>query len=309
LDSFLLFSMTRYTLRQLEYFLACVDHRSIAKAAEALHVSQPTISVAISKLEQQFGVQLLLRHHSQGVSPTKAAENILPSARSLLAHAIDLQREAILTGTDVAGELRLGSFVTLAPMLVPTLLEALQQAYPGVSVMIEEGTQIQLLDALFNGKLDMALLYDIDLPAELRCVKLRELAPYVALPAAHPRAVQADVGLHELVDDPLILLDVPPSRDYFLGLFRRAGLEPRKAFSSPSLELVRTMVGRGLGYSILVTRPDADTTYDGRQLAIRPLRDQVNTSSIVLASLANLRATQLITSFEEIACKALQQSP
>jgi hypothetical protein len=59
----------------------------------------------------------------------------------------------------------------------------------------------------------------------------------------------------------------------------------------------------------LVTRPDADTTYDGRQLAIRPLRDQVNTSSIVLASLANLRATQLITSFEEIACKALQQSP
>ncbi len=299
--------MARYTLRQLEYFLACVDYRSIAKAADALHVSQPTISVAMSKLEDQFGVQLLLRHHSQGVSPTRSAKNILLSARSLLAQAGDLQHEAMQTGIDVGGELRLGCFITFAPMLVPTLLEALQRAYPEVSVKIQEGTQTQLLDALFDGQLDMALLYDIKLPPKLRSIRLRELAPYVALPAGHLRANQVSVALHELVDEPLILLDVPPSHDYFLGLFKRAGLEPKKAYSSSSLELVRSMVGRGLGYSILVTRPDGDITYDGCQLAIRPLREPAPTSSIVLASLANLRATQLINSVEAIAYEVLQK--
>ena len=79
--------MNKYTLRQLEYLVACVDNRSIAKAAKLMNVSQPTISVAISKLEAQFGVQLLLRHHSQGVSATPSANNILTSTRSLLAQA------------------------------------------------------------------------------------------------------------------------------------------------------------------------------------------------------------------------------
>jgi DNA-binding transcriptional LysR family regulator len=293
--------MIHYTLRQLEYLVACIDHRSIARAAEALNVSQPTISVAVSKLEAQFGVQLLLRHHSHGVSPTISAENILQSARGLLSDASDLQRQAMLAGTTVAGELRLGSYITLAPSILPSLIQALGQQYPDIQLRLREGTQEYLLKSLFDGQLDLALLYDVDLPKDLRCVPLAIRTPYVALPDSHPLAANAKISLAELADQPLILLDVPPSREYFLGLFRALGLKPHIAHSSPSLELVRGMVGQGLGYSILVTRPHGDLTYDGRHLTVRPLIDDTKSSTIVLASLDALRPTRLITSFESVA--------
>ncbi|MBT4233140.1 MAG: LysR family transcriptional regulator, partial [Marinovum sp.] len=263
--------MNKYTLRQLEYLVACVDNRSIAKAAKLMNVSQPTISVAISKLEAQFGVQLLLRHHSQGVSATPSANNILTSARSLLAHAEDLQRQAMLTGTAIAGDLRLGSFSTLAPLILPGLIRTYTQSYPDVRIHIQEGTEEQLLKNLYDGQLDIAMLYDVGLPENLRRVELALRRPYIALPFGHHLAEYPAVRLSQLVDEPLILLDIAPSRQFFLSLFKTAGLTPKIAHTSPSLELVRGMVGHGLGYSILVTRPHGDMTYDGKKLAIRPL--------------------------------------
>lgn len=293
--------MNRYTLRQLEYLVACVDQRSIAKAATILNVSQPTISVAISKLEQQFGVQLLLRHHSRGVSPTSSATKILTSARSLLAHATDLQRAAMLAGTDVAGDLRIGSFSTLAPLVLPGLIQSYNAQYPDVTLHIEEGTEDDLLAKIYAGTLDAAILYDVALPEDLARVKLAERRPYVALPFDHSLAELPSVSLAQLQHEPFILLDVAPSRQFFLGLFAAAGLSPTIAHTSPTLELVRGMVGHGLGCSILVTRPHGDMTYDGRKLAIRPLLDAEVTSLIVLASLADIRPTRLTASFETAA--------
>ena len=300
--------MQHYTLRQLEYLVTCVDCGSIAKAAEILNVSQPTISVAIAKLEKQFGVQLLLRHKAQGVSATPSARSILTSARNLLGQANDLERQALSSGETLAGTLRLGSFSTLAPSLLPQLIRNLGQAFPSIDMSLTEGTQEYLLEQLFAGALDLALIYDIDLPKGLSITHLDERFPYVALPADHPLATQQNIALSDLTDLPLILLDVPPSRAYFLGLFADAGLRPNLRHSSPSLELVRGMVGQGLGYSILVTRPHSDTTYDGNKLAIRPLAGTPRPSRTVLASLSNLTPTRLVQSFEKIALETLQSN-
>ena len=300
--------MHRFTLRQLEYLVTCVDCRSVAGAAERLNVSQPTISVALSKLEDQLGVQLLLRHQSRGVTATAAAEKVLQSARSLLAHATDLERQTMETGTTLAGELRLGSFSTLAPTVLPGLIRELSQRHPGIHLQLQEGPQDQIIAALYEGRLDMALLYDIDLPDDLRKRVLARREPYVALAADHPLAAQGSLSLSDLVDEPLILLEVAPSHDYFLGLFAEVGLVPTIAHASPSIELVRGMVGCGLGYSLLVTRPDGDTTYDGHALAIRPLRDEVRSSEMVLASLASLRPTRLMTRFAEVAADVMQDA-
>ncbi len=295
--------MHRFTLRQLEYLVTCIDCRSVAGAAERLNVSQPTISVAITKLEEQLGVQLLLRHPSRGVTATSAAEKVLHSARSLLAHAGDLERQVIETGATLAGELRLGSFSTLAPTMLPSLIHELSLRHPDIRVHLREGPQDQMVEALYDGQLDLALLYDIELPDDLHTVPLAERLPYVALSPGHPLAEQTHVALDDLVAEPMILLDVPPSREYFLSLFRDAGLEPTVAHSSPSIEMVRGMVGCGLGYALLVTRPDGDRTYDGHALAIRPLKDVVQTSRLVLARLASLRPTRLMTRFEEVAAE------
>ena len=293
--------MHRFSLRQLEYFVACVDHGSTADAASALNVSQPTISIAVTKLEDQLGVQLLRRHHSQGVTATASAENILHSARALLAHATDLQSQIMTKGDTISGELKLGSFSTLASSILPRLVNSFSSKHPEIQLKITEGTQVELLDGLNSGQLEMALLYDLDLPSSIKKTKLTELTPHAVLPAGHPLSTQADIDITDLANEPFILLDIPPSREYFLGLFKSVGLEPNIVHSSPSLELVRGLVGYGLGFSLLVTRPMSDMTYDGQQLDIKPLRNKFTKSSIVLAHHKDLRRTQLMTLFGDLA--------
>ena len=293
--------MHLFTLRQLEYLIACIAHGSIAAAAEAVSVSHPTISIAITKLEKQFGSQLLLRQHAQGVLPTSSAKKILGDVRVLLNYADELQSNALMTSEAIEGTVRLGSFITLAPIILPTLVKRLKEEFPNVYVKITEGTQENLIHELKNHKIDLALLYDIDLPNEIDTVSLSESSAYVALPKDHILREKTEISLNELVNLPLILLDVAPSRTFFLGLFEEQGLKPKIAHTSPSLELVRGMVGCGLGYSLLVTRPSGDTTYDGAKISIRPLKGANSKSKIVLSGLANLKKTPLVKCVEKIA--------
>jgi len=133
--------MLRYTLRQLEYFVATAACGSIAKAADKLHVSQPSVSNAMAKLEDQLGVQLFVRHHAQGVSLTPVGNRILAQARSMLRHATELQESAAAAGDVVSGELDLSCFVTLAPVFMPALITEFSALYPGVEVKLSEGVQ------------------------------------------------------------------------------------------------------------------------------------------------------------------------
>ncbi len=108
----------------------------------------------------------------------------------------------------------------------------------------------------------------------------------VLLPDGHPLCAEAAIALEALVEEPLVLLDVEPSREYLLSLFRTHGLEPRVGLRTGSLEMVRGMVGHGLGYGILTTKPANSMSYDGRALVARPLTIPVENSRLVLASLA-----------------------
>lgn len=286
-----------FTLRQLAYFISAHDHGSVAGAAEALNVSQPSVSAALAKLEDQLGVQLLVRHHARGVSLTPAGKRLLGDARSLLRHAEEWQRHARMAGGALAGELRLGSFSTLAPAYLPGLVSAFAAHHPGVDINVAEGAQDELLAGLRSARFDLALLYDVDLPDDIEARLLCEAPPYAILPCHHRLARERRVHLAQLAAEPLVLLDVPPSRAYFLGLFAAAGLKPRVTFSSPSLEMVRGLVGRGLGVSVLITRPHGDVTYEGQPIAVAPLADAVEPGRIAIARLAGLRSTRLMEAF------------
>lgn len=289
--------MLPYTLRQLEYFVATADRSSVAGAASMLNISQPSVSNAILKLEDHFGVQLFVRHHAQGVSLTPLGRRILADAKSLLRHAGDLQQTARAAGDVTAGELELGCFITLAPLFMPALVTAFSKQFAGVNISLHEGIQDDLVDGLKSGRFEQALLYDLDLPETIARVPLSSFEPYVLLPQDHVLTGQSAVALEELKDEPLILLDIPPSRDYFTGLFHKAGIEPNVAFSSASLEMVRGLVGQGLGFSLLVTRPHGDHTYDGCRIEARPLSHTAATSVICLAQLAQSRPTRLMDAF------------
>ncbi len=295
--------MLRYTLRQLEYFVTTAEAGSVAAAAGRLNVSQPSVSTAIGKLEDQFGVQLFIRHHAQGVSLTPVGRRLLANGRSLLRHARELQQNAEAAGEIGAGQLELGCFVTLAPAFMPALITAFSELYPGAEIRLFEGVQDELIDGLASGRFELALLYNLGLPEAFDLEVLASAAPYALLPKGHPLARQPAVSLASLAEEPMILLDVPPSRDYFMGLFAAAGLEPRIAFSSPSFELVRGLVGQGRGFSILVTRPRQNRTYDGQEIVTRPLADPVPPSDICLARLAQSKPTGLMEAFAAF-CRA-----
>ena len=178
--------MLQYTLRQIEYAIAIQDHGSVAAASAALGVAQPTLSAALAKLEDQIGLQLFIRHHAQGVSPSPAGRRFLAEARNLLTHAQDLQRESAAAGTAIEGTLSLGSFTTIAPAFVPQLIASFGARFPRVTLRLEEGTQDQLYAGLRGGRFDLGLLYDIDMPEDLAITALAAFDPYVLLPARHP---------------------------------------------------------------------------------------------------------------------------
>ncbi len=291
--------MLRFSLRQLEYFVATAELSSVADAARQLNVSQPSISKAITKIEDQFSVQLFIRHHARGVSLTPAGERLLIDARGLLRYARDLQQNVQESSDVISGTLELACFVAVAPVFMPAILADFSEHYPGVNVHLYEGDQIEMMEGLTNGRFELAIMYDSVLPSTITTTRLAEFEPYVLLPEGHDLAGQRDVSLKSLKDENFILLDVPPSREYFLNMFRQNGLEPQVAFSSPSLEMVRGLVGRKRGYSLLVTRPYYDQTYDGQSIVALPIREAVESGILEIARLGQIRPTRVMTVFAD----------
>jgi flavin reductase (DIM6/NTAB) family NADH-FMN oxidoreductase RutF/DNA-binding transcriptional LysR family regulator len=179
--------------------------------------------------------------------------------------------------------LSLGCFQTFAPHVLPALVAQLSRLHPEVAISLLEGDQPYVLGSLRAGEIDVALLYDFDLGEDIAVEPMAELSPYVLLPAGHDLAARNEIDFESLVDLPLILLDLDPSRDYFLSLFRQRDLEPLIGYRSRSFEMVRGLVGQGLGYSLLATHPATRVSYDGHELVSRPLGGSPAHSRLVIA--------------------------
>jgi len=195
-------------------------------------------------------------------------------------------------------ELRVGCFMTFAPFAMPRLQRTFFESHGDMPVRIYEGDQDRLIRGLASGELDLAVMYDVGLDPSLHTTLLAEIPPYVLLPAAHPLAKAPTVSLHDLWREPMVLLDVNPSRDYFRSLFAGQGLKPTVAYRSASFETVRSMVANGLGYSILVTKPGNAMSYDGQALASKPLTEDVTPGRIVVAQ-GEAEAKPQATNFAE----------
>lgn len=276
--------MKNFSLRQLRYFIAFVENGGVAQAARMIHISQPSISSAIKELEAEFGIRLVFRNRSNGVSLT-------PAGRSFYQHALDLMRQArefhskvAVENGIVAGDLKIGCFDTLAPMYAPMLMASFQRAHAQVAIQLHVAPHQKLLDGLRDGSYDTVICYAHDLPSTVgRASLMRDLMPHALVAPEHRFADMPDVALSMLAAEPLILLDIWPSNEYFLGLFDRAKLSPRLAHKAPSLELVRGMVAHGLGVSVLVSEPVSGQTYDGLDVVSVPIQDPMVPSEIVLA--------------------------
>jgi DNA-binding transcriptional LysR family regulator len=278
--------MRYFTLKQLSYFVTTVETESIAEASRKLHIAQPSISIAIKNLEDAFDQQLLIRHHAQGISLTPSGRRFFNKARELLRLSHEFEQNTLADSEAISGTISVGCFESVAPVYIPKLIADFKKRYPNIVIQLHDGEQHEVMVGLHRGEFDLAFLYDLELDNSVQKEPLQAPnKPYALLPENHHLARKSSVTLEELSREPLILLDVIPSKNYFLSIFSEKGLHPEVAYASPSIEMVRCMVGRGQGISVLVTRPCTDITYDGKKVVYVDIEDEMESSRLIMAYL------------------------
>ncbi len=261
------------TLRELRYLVAIAEHRHFGRAAESCHVTQPTLSAQLRKLEDYLGLALIDRSGKQPV-PTPAGEQIVERARRLLAEAdaiLQLTRQRI---GPLQGALNIGLIPTLAPYLLPWLLGIVRADYPRLHLVVHEDMTRHLADKLDEQMLDVAFLA---LPMDFGQVARVEYALFsepffVACPAGHEISTYRQVPAHALADLKLMLLtDGHCLRGQALAACGQSDAQQPDAadFRATSLETLVQLVACGLGCTLLPAL--AVRHQDRADLVVRPL--------------------------------------
>ena len=287
----------RYTLRQLEYFVAVGETGSIAAASQQVNVSSPSISAGVSQLEEELGVKLFVRYHAQGLTPTLAGRKLLDHAQMVLRQAAALRDLAGDLSGSVRGPLAVGCLSTIAQIVLPGLRRSFIQQYSEVRISQVETDQAELFSLLRQAKIDLALTYDLDLPADLHFFPITELPPLVAMSEGHALAHLPAVSIHEIAPHPMVLLDLPMSADYFLSFFTREGLRANIAERTRDMAVMRSLVANGFGYSIVNLRPLNDVAPDGKPMRFVPLTGQQRPMNLGLLMSEGAERTQLHRAF------------
>jgi len=290
--------MLYLTLRHYEYICAVARHGSLSAAAEAVHVSQPALSAALSRIEDRLGHPLFLRRRGAALALTPQGRQFADQAQMLLDQAARLEDPK---GAG-AGQRRLVlmCFSDLAPFLLAPALKALRQALPQVEISHRACGFAPLITALTGGEADLAITYDLGLDAGFSRAELDRLAPHALVPPEHPLAGRSSITLHQLTQYPLVLSHEGMSIQHMLGLFKTQGLVPRIAHRADSLELLRSLAANGEGVGISYSLPPGGTSYDGKALCAVRVSDPVAEEPVILAAHAQMPKTSLAFKAHEI---------
>ncbi|WP_028276578.1 LysR substrate-binding domain-containing protein [Arthrobacter sp. I3] len=274
--------MPKFTFRQLELFAALPEHTTLGSAAQQLHISESALSHAISELEAALGEQLCIRRKARGMHLTPTGRHFAKRAGELLREASALADGLGEIRGELKGPMSLGCYTGLASNVLPAVLEGMASLHPKVEISITVGDHADLLPALEDGTLDTAIVYDISLPADVERRVIYKTEVMAVLGANDSLAEEDDVDLADLATKPLIMLNTAPSTEYTKLMFAQRGLKPNVGAVVPQIDLVRAMVGRGLGYSLLMSRPNQiSVSSEGKGLVTRHLRPRAGQTSVV----------------------------
>lgn len=238
-------------LRDLHYLVTVAETLHFGKAALLCHVSQPTLSMQLKKLEDELGVQLFERTNKQ-VMLTPIGSAMVARARHVLAEIAQMKQLAATAHDPLAGELRLGLFPTLAPYLLPGLMPPLKSAFPKLELLLVEEKTPTLIAQLEAGQIDVALLaMPVDSDALAHAPLFVE--PFLlAVAATHPLAKRKSVRLEDMRDQSVLLLeDGHCLRDQALEVCHMLGIGETNHFRATSLETLRHMVASSRSVTLM----------------------------------------------------------
>lgn len=245
------------TLTELKYIVAIARERHFGKAADACHVAQPTLSVAVKKLEEELGVKLFERSANE-INVTPLGEEIVRQAQGVLEQVAGIKETAKRGKDPLVGALRLGIIYTIAPYVLPDLVRQIILRTPQMPLMLQENFTVKLLEMLRTGELDCAILAEPFPDAGLAVVPLYDEPFFAAVPANHALAARNSVSTRMLKNETMLLLGHGHCfRDHVLEVcpeFARYSSETggiRKNFEGSSLETIKYMVAAGMGVTLV----------------------------------------------------------
>ncbi|MBU4423497.1 MAG: LysR family transcriptional regulator, partial [Gammaproteobacteria bacterium] len=245
------------TLTELKYIVAVAREKHFGHAADACYVSQPTLSVAIKKLEEELDVKLFERSAGE-VTVTPLGEDIVRQAQSVLEQAAAIKEIAKRGKDPLAGPLTLGVIYTIGPYLLPDLVRHSITRTPQMPLMLQENFTVKLLEMLRTGEIDCAILAEPFPDTGLAIAPLYDEPFMAAVPSKHPLAAQKSITAAELKNETMLLLGAGHCfRDHVLEVcpeFARFSSNAegiRKSFEGSSLETIKHMVAAGMGVTLV----------------------------------------------------------
>ncbi|NMM09638.1 MAG: hydrogen peroxide-inducible genes activator [Polaromonas sp.] len=245
------------TLTELKYIVAVAREKHFGKGADACYVSQPTLSVAIKKLEEELQVKLFERNANE-ITVTPLGQEIVRQAQSVLEQADNI-RDIARRGKDpLAGALRLGVIYTIAPYLLPDLVRQIIAHTPQMPLILQENFTVKLLEELRTGEIDCAILAEPFPDTNLAIAPLYDEPFMAAVPSGHSLAARSSITAEELKKETMLLLGTGHCfRDHVLEVcpefarFSSSAEGIRKSFEGSSLETIKYMVAAGMGVTLV----------------------------------------------------------
>ena len=291
------------TIKSMRYFLEAVDTCSLTRAGELLHVAPSAISSAIDKLEAAFGVTLVQRFPAKGIRLSASGEAVARRIR----HVVEEYDNLLVAGSahrdSLSGPLHIGYYAPVAPAFLPSVVQPLLADNPGIRLHCEECDNEQAQDGLLSGRYDAILFVAQNAKPGIECETLMNVPPYVLVPADHRLACRHAVDINELEHEPMVLLDLPFTAQYLQGLFDRMPSQPAIVATASSTEMVRSLVGAGVGCSVLNMRPHTSISYAGDTLVAIPLDPALPGLRLALGSLGGT-SRRLVEVFKEALCES-----
>jgi LysR family hydrogen peroxide-inducible transcriptional activator len=243
--------MAIMTLTDLRYIVALARERHFGRAADRCNVAQPTLSVAVKKLEDQLGVTLFERGVGE-VRVTAIGAPIVQQAEKVLAEAARVTELAAAGKDPLLGALRLGVIYTIGPYLLPALVPLMHERAPKMPLMLTEGYTDKLIERLKNGELDVLVLALPVAEPGIVAQAVYDEEFRVLVPAEHPWSRKKQVSTDDLMQEPLLMLGAGNCfRDQVLDLCSLASNESPRVLESSSLETIRHMVASGVGVTVM----------------------------------------------------------
>ena len=262
-------------LKQLNYFVAAARHGSFSKAALHVHISKSAVVRAVDLLEEQYRTKLFFRQRAKGIVVTQDGQTLLHMCETLFQDMRDLEARLFDANT-VSGELVLTCLESLAACIVPYLAVMMRKSYPSLKLRTIEAYPEHALDLLRQGEAHVIIsvrsrVGSVQLPKWLEYEVLMHPVPCITLAASHPLARKRTVTLQDLLGYPMITMSQPYITQLSLAYFQQIDRFPEIACETNTIESLRALISKGMGFGMTHFRPKVDRSFTGDRLVTRPV--------------------------------------